>query len=229
MIKRILTSQKIQLFIVICLLMQMLPTSSVFACTTTPTSQPAPTLAQRIHAADLVFIGTVTQVTEGNFEETAQVKVSRYLKGTEGEMVTVNGFGSSSICRRFVSVGETFIFYVQQREDGTLHAHWFTAGEAVMSVTDQLVADILAIVDNTPIPPTFTPTPNQTPLTPETTIPEQLASNEVIPSETPTLATAVSPLLHNNTPSFPYALVGIGSLVILAIVWLIWKRIAPSG
>ncbi len=236
MIKRILTSQKIQFLIVICLLMQILPASPTLACTITPTSQPAPTLAQRVNATDLVFIGTVTQVTEGNFEEVAQVEVSRYLKGTEGEIVTVNGFGPSSLCRRFVTEGEILIFYVQQRANGDLYAHWFTAGEAVMSVTDELVADILAIVDGTSLAPTFTPTPSQTPLTPDititkTAIPEQITSNEVTPSQTPILATAVTPTPNApTTPTrFPYGIIALSSLITLAAIWLIWKRIAPSG
>ncbi|MCP4417083.1 MAG: hypothetical protein GY805_10700 [Chloroflexi bacterium] len=116
----------------------------LYACTATPEGKDPPTVADRVRAADLVFIGTVTMVTEG-YEPSATVQVAQYFKGTKTDQayqVEVKGFGGSEICRRHVDVGDTFIFYVLQRTDGTLYAHWLTADDAVALPSDALIAEI---------------------------------------------------------------------------------------
>ncbi len=211
--------------------------SPIYACTPTPEGKPPPTVADRVRSADVVLIGTVTTVTETG-EPSATVQVEQYFKGADTgiEQVEILGFGGSWVCRRYVEVGDRFIFYALQYGDGTLHAHWLTAGDAVASPTNALIAEITtalsrppdmdiahpspALVTHTPLPPTASIT-SSTPIITDTPLPETVATVppatavELMPLPvTPPIETSSSPILA-----------GIGILLVLILVTaVLWYR-----
>lgn len=143
---------KSSLVVLIVLLLLAVP-APAHACTATPPGQEPPTIARRVESADVVLLGTVTEVlNEPSFESSTVVQVAQYFKGAGSDHVEIIGFGESSTCRRTVAVGDRFIFYVQQYADGSFHAHWLTAGDAVAFPTTELIKEIEAAVS----PPTPT-------------------------------------------------------------------------
>ena len=190
-------------------LLARLDVSPAYACTPTPSGQEPPTIARRVELADGVFIGTVTEVLNPqSFEPSAIVQVEQYLKGDGAEQVEVLGFGDGALCRRSVMVDERLIFYVQQRGDGSLYAHWLTAGGAVASPTDELVAEIETAVGLSPN--------IATPLSPAQAVTE---------TPVPVAETAVSP---SNTSATPSSLLVTGISVLLLLIVLVtavfWRR-----
>jgi len=148
------------MLLIVTLLLAQFNVTAVTACTATPPSMGTPpTIADRVNAADIVLVGTVTDIVNPQgFEETANVRVEQYFKGAGTEQIEVMGFGESSTCRRYVEIGDKLLFYIQKQADGSLYAHWLTAGGAAVSPTDELIAEITTALNLPPNSVTLTPT-----------------------------------------------------------------------
>ncbi len=195
-------SQSLFIVFIVTLLLAQFNVTAVTACTATPPSMgPPPTVADRVKSADIVLLGTVKNVINPqDFEETAVVQVERYFKGSGESQIQILGFGSSAICRSQVSVEDRLVFYVQQQANGSLYAHWLTAGGAIASPTDDLIAEITTVLDLPPTANINSPLPSAD----ETATPEAVA---IAPSEPP-------PTKASSSPIFA----GIGVLLLLILI-----------
>ncbi|MCB0013452.1 MAG: hypothetical protein KDE34_16180 [Anaerolineales bacterium] len=160
----------------------------VQACTTTPEGQPAPTLQDRIDHASLIFTGTVVAMEGEMYEEVAVIAVSHYFKGGDGaSQVKVGSWGDGAVCRRMVAVGESWLFYVMDYGNGTLHADWYTAGGAVAPPNPDFLASITELTAALPV--TQPADAGQTAEIAETT--PEAAETEVSPDSAPAFVTEI--------------------------------------
>jgi hypothetical protein len=141
------------------------------ACTTTPEGQPAPTLQDRIDHASLIFTGTVVAMEGEMYEEVAVIAVSHYFKGGDGaSQVKVGSWGDGAVCRRMVAVGESWLFYVMDYGNGTLHADC-----AVAPPNPDFLASITELTAALPVtqPAETDPTAETTETTPAAAQPDE--------------------------------------------------------
>ena len=174
----------------------------VRACTTTPEGHPAPTLQDRLDHASLVFTGTVVAIEGEMYEEVAVVAVSHYFKGGDGaSQLKVGSWGDGALCRRRVAVGESWLFYVIEYNDGSLHADWYTAGDAVASPAPEFLASITELTAALPVTQ-----PSAAGPTAENTVTDSATATTPDPAETivsPDTAPAVTAELVTGIPAPP--------------------------
>jgi hypothetical protein len=125
------------------------------ACTPPPNHRWA-TVAERTRAADVVVVGEVIAVGERNpmrlDSYTATLQVEQIIKGDlPGDeipglpiRITVDGYGDGAMCRSSVSVGRRAIFFVDQRPDGTLTAHYHPQIDATAQATEENIREAMA-------------------------------------------------------------------------------------
>ena len=146
-----------------------------------------PTLMQRAETAEIIFVGTVTELSGTVFTWTVTVSVDFYLKATGGPgQVEIGVFGQSSICLSPVQVGDYAIFFAQGDPfSGSLKAHYSPWRDAAGNITDfggQFNATATATADNIQ---TVTDIAGQEPVPPP-------ATGAPVPPEEPTETTVFS-------------------------------------
>ena len=193
----------------------------VLACTTTPEGQPAPTLQDRLDHASLVFTGTVIAMEGEQYEEFAVVAVSHYFKGGEGaSQLRVGSWGDGALCRRRVAVGESWLFYVIEYGDGSLHADWYTAGDAVASPNPDFLTTITELTADLPVTqPAATESPAEaTDTTPEAVEPDVSADLVTeIPVPPPAEPPGVLPVPDNRPVQPSTSAIGILPIIIIVL------------
>ena len=108
------------------------PPTPAAACSPAPGYQP-PTIAARTIAATVVLVGKVITTTTPAFPGpyAATVEVQQAIKGVEHvrgrSVVTIDGFGPSSLCLNEVAVGQTWLFFATVDAMGQLHAQYIDA------------------------------------------------------------------------------------------------------
>lgn len=125
-----------------------LPPAPALACSPPP-GYPRYKTADRARAAEVVLEATVTAVTPtpGDVDtqgHTATVDVHQYFKNDGPRSVTVSGFGSGSLCRTEVHVGQRLIFYATKKTDSALDAHYLEPHDAVEAARPETRAEIVA-------------------------------------------------------------------------------------
>ncbi len=147
-------------------LLLALPLVLAHACTPPPGGRPAYTIADYINSAPVVFEGVIIdQSTRGGIEDdTVVVQVERYFQGNDGAnspaTLTVIGFGPTSLCLVPVHIGQRLIFFADgDPNNGVLRAYYLSQFDAVRSVSDEVVAEIVAITGSDPVVPADAPTP----------------------------------------------------------------------
>jgi hypothetical protein len=120
------------------------------ACTPPPNYQRS-SVAERVQAADLVFIGTVTATSEPGVRlptYTATIRVSRWLKGdaSGGMHVEVDRYGPGGLCYSEVRIGRDYLFFVDRDTEGRLQAHYTQQMDAVESVAEDTAVRVLMIL-----------------------------------------------------------------------------------
>jgi hypothetical protein len=178
---------------------------AVFACTPPPGGLPVYSAAERAEAAEIVLEGTVLDgSTEPGwpeeFVQIATVEVNQYLKGTGPEVVTIRGFGPTSVCLTPVQVGDHKIFYASGDPAQELRAHYLSQFDAAESPNPETIAEITAAVGQTPFHP----------------------GNDVGDAPT-TLVDVNKALEQNRLPDWllPIAMI-VTAIVILGLVIILW-------
>ena len=126
-----------------CALLALPQAMPAFACTPPPGGLPNYTAADRTKVAPLVLEGTVIVVSV----ETTQVgvvQVTRYFKGIGPQLIAIDNYGSSSVCRSEVSQGFQGIFYVSGDEVAGYHAYYLSQFDAIAPNDAQTVAEVIA-------------------------------------------------------------------------------------
>jgi hypothetical protein len=131
---------------------------AVFACTPPPGGLPVYSAAERAEAAEIVLEGTVLDGSTElgwpeEFVQIATVEVNQYLKGTGPEVVTIRGFGPTSVCLTPVQVGDHKIFYASGDPAQELRAHYLSQFDAAESPNPETIAEITAAVGKAPFRP----------------------------------------------------------------------------
>lgn len=132
------------------------PPAPTCACTPPPGSLPDYTVADRTNAAEVVLEGTVIALTDADYYPImkATVKVHQYFKGGSGPViVTITGFGPSSLCLSWVNVGERWVFYATGNPSSGLEAHYLSQFDAVDPADPQTIAEVIAAVGQDPVLP----------------------------------------------------------------------------
>jgi hypothetical protein len=131
-----------------CLFTQVRPGA---ACTPTVVGNPPETLDYRISRADVILEGVVTALSQSSFDETATIEVVQYLKGSGPAQVTMSNFGSSAVCLASVQARDHLIFYAAGDPAAGLRAYYSSAGQAIASPSDDLIAQITALTGQSPV------------------------------------------------------------------------------
>jgi hypothetical protein len=117
------------------------------ACTQPPGGVPNYTISQRVKAADVVLVGTVTQVTTLNVQDdTAEIEVEQYFKATGPTTVTITNFGSSAFCRSLVHEGDRWIFFADGDPNAVMYASYLGLSDAIATPDEDTIAQVLAAV-----------------------------------------------------------------------------------
>jgi hypothetical protein len=132
----------------ICIAAQVQPGA---ACTATVTGNPPETLSFRVSQAGVILEGVVVAVRPDSFGETATIEVMQYLKGSGPAQVTMNNFGSSSMCLTSVKAGDHLIFYAAGDPAAGLRAYYSSAGQAVASPSAELISAITTYIGTAPL------------------------------------------------------------------------------
>ena len=114
-----------------------------------------PTVEQSAETAEIVFLGTVTEITDP-YVGTATVSVDFYLKAAGGPaQVEIGVFGSPSLCMSPVEVGGYAIFFAEGDPfSGSLNAHyspWRDAAGEITPYRGQFNATASATAENVQI------------------------------------------------------------------------------
>ena len=134
----------------IALLLSALWAAPALACTQPPGGHPHYTIAQRVHAADVVLEGTITQVTSANYNYTATVQVQQYFKGSGPATVTIGNFGTGADCRSVVRQGDTWIFFANGDPNTGLSASYLSVLDAIATPDADTIAQIIAAINSRP-------------------------------------------------------------------------------
>lgn len=129
------------------------------ACTPPVGGLPDYTLADRVGFAPIVLEGRVVAVDETSYPMTATIEVVQYFKGGGGpSTLTVNRFGSSSICLSMVYVGDHIILFAAgDPQSGQLEAFYASQFDAVTSASPENIQTVIDTVGQAPILPDATP------------------------------------------------------------------------
>lgn len=167
-----------------------------------------PNIAERTETADIVVLGTVTEVLGPEFTlQTAMIEVDSYLKGDAGpRQVEIRGFGRPSLCKSSIpAAGTSVIVFASGDPYSPMSAHYSpwrnSSGDittyrghnnAVAQASAENIQKVSAAADQpqarpsvTPVTPPPTPTPEAT-ATPTTT-------PTFVPTPTPTATTIFTP------------------------------------
>lgn len=192
--------------------------SFALACTQPIGGHPRYTATEHTNAATIVLAGVVidgkVNNNPGSLINIATIQVSQYFKGIGPEIVTVEGFGSISMCLSQVEIGDHLIFYIYVGANSQWHAHYMSAGDAVARPIPSIMAEIIAAVGSPPVAPlpsTTDPTsiPITTPADPSTV---------VVP--TPQLPRELPATNQANLPLIWWVLLGLTCLA--GGIWLRW-------
>ena len=169
-----------------------------------------PTVEQRAETAEIVLVGTVTELTDPQFYGTATVSVDFYLKAAGGPAeVEIGVFGSPSLCMSPVEVGGLAIFFAEGEPfSGSLSAHyspWRDAAGEITPYRGQFNATASATAENVQI---VADVAGQDPVLPGlaattvtvTLVLAELPTPTTPPAKKPTPTTAPTPKPKPTTP-----------------------------
>ena len=125
------------------------PPTPVAACSGYgPGAQP-PTITERTIAATVVLVGKVIATRNdvpGLYAATLEIQLS--IKGVDhlrGRLlVTINGFGSPSLCKSAVAVGETWLFFAKVNTLGQLYAQYLAVWDATAPADAAVIVEAAA-------------------------------------------------------------------------------------
>lgn len=129
-----------------------LTTQTAWACTPPPGGLPHYTTADHVQAAPVVLEGVVSSTTFVNYYVEATVQVVQYLKGQGPALVTISGFGDSSVCLSSVQAGDHLIFLASgDPASGGLQAFYLSQFDATLPADPQTLADAIAAAGQDPV------------------------------------------------------------------------------
>jgi hypothetical protein len=124
---------------------------SVYACTPPPGGLPNYPIADYVNASTLVVEGTVSSFTDVNYVQVATIDVAQYIKGNGPAVITVDGYGPSSVCLSPIYTGDHFIFYIQTDANGVNHAMYLSQFDAVAEASVQNITEAVAASGQEPV------------------------------------------------------------------------------
>ncbi|MEL6309588.1 MAG: hypothetical protein AAFQ52_15715, partial [Chloroflexota bacterium] len=132
---------------------------ATFACSPPPDYMNY-TLADRVENAPIIFTGTITQGflmfedTPYYFISDALIEVDTVYKGEAQAIEHMYGFGQGPDCASVVNLGDTYLFFAERDDDGTLDAVYLTIGDAAWGVSESAINTVVSITgqQDAPIP-----------------------------------------------------------------------------
>ncbi len=122
------------------------PPTPVAACSNSD-KPGTPTITARTIAATVVLVGKVITTTTPAFPGpyAATLEVQHVIKGVDHvrgrSVVTIGGFGPSSLCLSEVAVGQTWLFFATVDTLGQVHAQYLDAYAATAPVDAAGIAE----------------------------------------------------------------------------------------
>jgi hypothetical protein len=134
----------------------LVPTA--YACTQPPGGHPVIPIEERARQADVVLVGTITNVNRTPPMPEATVHVESYLKGRGLGEVIIGPFGGGTLCQNTVAVGERWVFFARgDAMSGRLTAQYLSAGDAITTADPATIAKLTAYIGHPPVPPIVPP------------------------------------------------------------------------
>ncbi len=123
------------------------PPTPVAACSSYGPGYQPPTITARTIAATVVLVGKVIATTRNDVPGpyAATLEIQQSIKGVDhlrGRLlVTIDGFGSSSLCKSAVAVGETWLFFAKVNTLGQLYAQYLAVWDATAPVDAAVIVE----------------------------------------------------------------------------------------